>query len=227
MDFCAIMTVWNFAARIEFVADRALSLFDRLIVLDNDSTDGSGDILKRLARKGRVEYYHSGPKTGRTAGKDANFLLEKASAHAPMWVVKLDHDEYYEDALSDELERILSLPERFGWVRSYRATLWRGGASYRVDGRYRWLCEHTMFRWRDGLSYPEDAVHHLERVPAALGSMKSYRTGARLVHVSQVDEARVRLQVERLKEFDRDWSESLLVRRVKVRPFEEKLRTRG
>jgi glycosyltransferase involved in cell wall biosynthesis len=222
MDFCVIMTVWNFARRIEFVVDRALSLFDHLIVLDNGSTDGSAAILRGLAGKGRVELYSPGRKTERSAGKDGNFLLRKVAPHNPRWVVKLDHDEYFEDALRDELDRIRTLAPRYGWVKSYRATLWRGGGSYRKDGRYRWMRESTMFRWREGLAYPEDAVHHMERVPAELRRLRGYLTKARLVHLSQVDEDRVRLQIERLKECDRDWSESLLPRTVRLRPFREK-----
>ena len=223
MDFCVIMTVWNFNKRIEFVIRRAKSLFDHIIVLDTGSTDGSVETLKKLEKEELIEFYRYVKERG--AGRDANFLLEKANIYKPKWIVKLDHDEYYEDALYDELDKIRNLPEKYGWVMSKRVTLWRDTGMYRVDGRYRWFNEKTMFRWKEGLSFPPDAVHHMERVPQEiLKKNKRYKTKARLVHLSQVDEERVKLQVQRLKEFNGDWSDDLLKGKVKLKKFTEKIR---
>lgn len=223
VDFCVIMTVWNFNHMIEFVINRALSFFDHIIVLDTGSTDGSVKTLKRLQENGLIEFYHYLKERG--AGRDANFLLEKANVHKPKWIVKLDHDEYYEDCLWDELDTIKNLPPRYGWVSSRRITLWRNTGMYRIDGRYRWLRENTMFRWKEGLTYPQDAIHHMERIPIELQKhSRCYRTKARLIHLSQVDENRVKLQIERLKEFDRDWSNNLMPENVKLKPFKERIR---
>ena len=223
MDFCAIFTAWNFNRRIEFVIKRAKTLFDHIIVLDTGSTDGSVETLKELEREGLIEFYHYVKDRG--AGRDANFLLEKANVYQPKWIVKLDHDEYYEDALYDELNKIKNLPEKYGWIMSKRITLWRDTGKYRVDRRYRWFVEKTMFRWRDGLSFPQDAIHHMERVPLdILQKCKGYKTKARLIHLSQLDEDRVKLQVNRLKEFDGDWSKDLLKEKVKLRNIHEKTR---
>ena len=222
VDFCVIMTVWNFNHMIEFVINRALSLFDHIIVLDTGSTDGSVQTLKRLQGKGLIEFYHYVKERG--AGRDANFLLEKANVYKPKWIVKLDHDEYYEDCLYDELDTIKKLPPKYGWVSSRRITLWRNKGMYRIDGKYRWFRENTMFRWREGLKYPQNAIHHMERIPQELRKLKNYKTKARLIHLSQTDEERVKLQIERLKEFDRDWSGNLMPEKVKLKPFREQLR---
>ena len=224
MDFCVIMTVWNFREHLELVISRALSLFDHIIVLDNGSTDGSTELLGNMARENRIELYTEPGKRDRTTGKDSNFLLRKAGVHRPRWIVKLDHDEYYEDRLFDDLVRIRGLGPEYGWVESPRLTLWRGFDLYRVDSRYRWFREHTMFRWREGLAYPEDAVHHMERIPGPLRAMKRYKTRARLIHLSQVDKERVKKQIERLKTFDRDWTSTLDPEKPKVRPYRERMR---
>jgi len=223
LNFCVIISVWNFNKRIEFVIRKAKSFFDHIIVLDTDSTDGSVEILRDLEKKGLVEFYHY--KKDRGAGRDANFLLDKANVYKPKWIVKLDHDEYYEDALYDELDEIKNLTEKYGWIMSKRITLWRDTGKYRVDGRYRWFVEKIMFRWRDRLSFPQDAIHHMERVPETiLKGSKGYKTKARLIHLSQIYEERAKLQVDRLKEFNGDWSNDLLKEKVKLRNFHEKTR---
>jgi len=222
MDFCVIMTVWNFNHMIEFVIKRAKSLFDHVIVLDTGSTDGSVETLRRLQKEGLIEFYNYVKNRG--AGRDGNFLLEKAGVYRPMWIVKLDHDEYYEDCLYDELEVIKKLPSSYGWVTSRRITLWRDTGKYRVDGKYRWFKENTMFRWREELRYPDEAIHHMERIPEAMQNLKKYKTKAKLVHLSQADEKRVKLQIERLKEFDRNWSDNLMTKNIKLKPFKERFR---
>jgi glycosyltransferase involved in cell wall biosynthesis len=216
------MTVWNFAKYIDFVVRRAGEMFDHVIVLDTGSSDGSVEILKKLEKEGIIEFYYYNKERG--AGRDANFLLKKADQYRPKWIVKLDHDEYYEDALHDELDIIRNLPSRYGWVSSPRVTLWRDTSKFRIDGRYRWFRENTMFRWREGLQYPENAVHHMERIPMSLKSFRHYRTKARLVHLSQVDEERIRLQIERLKKFDRDWTGDFYPEKLRLKPFAERMR---
>ncbi|MFW6138071.1 MAG: glycosyltransferase [Spirochaetota bacterium] len=222
MDFCVIMTVWNFNKHISFVVNRAWEMFDHVIVLDTGSTDGSIETLKGLEKEGKIEFYHYNKQRG--AGRDANFLLEKAGRYRPRWIVKLDHDEYYEDALHDELDTIKNLPQKYGWVSSYRVTLWRNTGKYRINGKYRWFRENTMFRWKQGLRYPQDAVHHMERIPDLQRKYRVYKTKARLVHLSQQDEERVKLQVERLKEFDRDWSHRFYPKKLKLKTFKERMR---
>ncbi|MGQ9616461.1 MAG: glycosyltransferase [Spirochaetota bacterium] len=222
MDFCVIMTVWNFAKYIDFVVRRAREMFDHAIVLDTGSSDGSVEILKKLEKEGIIEFYCY--KKERCAGRDSNFLLRKADQYKPNWIVKLDHDEYYEDALHDELDVIKSLPSRYWCVSTRRITLWRNTCKYRIDGRYRWFRENTMFRWREGLQYPEKALHHMERIPLPLSNLKCYRTKARLIHLSQVDEERIRLQIKRLKEFDKDWTRNYYPEKLKLRPFTERMR---
>jgi len=222
VDFCVIMTVWNFNKKIDFVIEKAKSLFDHIIVLDTGSTDGSVETLKELQGKCIIEFYHY--NKDRRAGRDSNFLLRKADVHRPKWIVKLDHDEYYEDSLFDELDKIRNLPQSYGWVTSRRVTLWKETGKYRLDGRYRWFREKAMFRWKEGLEYPESAIHHMERVPEPLQKLKSYRTKARLVHLSQVDEERMKFQIERLKEFDRDWSSHFDPEKVKLKSFRERIR---
>ena len=217
-----IMTVWNFNTRIAFVINRVKSLFDHLIVLDTGSTDGSVETLKELEREGIIELYHYVMDRG--AGRDSNFLLRKADIHRPKWIVKLDHDEYYEDALYDELNTIRTLPLKYGWVSSPRVTLWKHTGKYRVDGRYRLFRENTMFRWREGLLYPQDAVHHMDRIPEPMSGLKRFTTRARLIHLSQVDEERMQLQIERLKEFDRDWSHRFDPAKIRLHRFREKKR---
>jgi glycosyltransferase involved in cell wall biosynthesis len=216
------MTVWNFNNKIRYVIKRALSLFDHVIVLDTGSSDGSVETLKSLEREGPIEFYRYIKERG--AGRDSNFLMEKADAHRPEWIVKLDHDEYYEDALYDELDRIRNLPGSIGFVTSRRVTLWKDTNKYRVDGRYRFFRENTMFRWHEGLRYPQSAVHHMERIPEPLQNTKHFKTKARLVHLSQSDENRMKLQIERLREFDRDWSHHFSPEKVKLRRFIERKR---
>ena len=224
MNFCALFTVWNFHRHIEQVLLRAKDLFDHVIVLDTGSTDGSIEILQRLNRLDLIELY--GYKQDRGAGRDSNFLLNKLEQYQPKWVVKLDHDEYFEDSLADELPIILSLPEEYGWIKARRVTLWRTSNSYRIDGQYGRFYEHPMFRYQPGLSYPQDAIHHMERVPDALFNQSCHTLKSRLIHLSQVDEERVLLQVQRLKEFDKDWSHDLLAADVRLRVFEENLRSK-
>ena len=65
---------------------------DRLLIDDLGSTDGSREILDRMAHRGRVEWF---PKTETIVGKHANALANLArEKYGADWVIYCDGDEF-------------------------------------------------------------------------------------------------------------------------------------
>lgn len=66
---------------------------DRIIVVDNDSTDRSRSILKRLARKYPIEW--TAEKGTLDQGEVVTAMLHEARSKGADWVIPLDTDEFW------------------------------------------------------------------------------------------------------------------------------------
>lgn len=66
---------------------------DRIIVVDNDSTDGSRRILKQLARKFPIEW--TAEKGTLDQGEVVTAMLHEARSKGADWVIPLDTDEFW------------------------------------------------------------------------------------------------------------------------------------
>ena len=66
---------------------------DRLLIVDNGSTDGTDRILRQLARDGRVDW--SRDEGAWRAGEMLTTLARRAAAEGADWVIPFDADEFW------------------------------------------------------------------------------------------------------------------------------------
>ena len=63
-DVLVVLPTYNEAENLESIAEAILSRGPRLLIVDDDSPDGTGDIADRLARHPRVDVLHRPAKSG-------------------------------------------------------------------------------------------------------------------------------------------------------------------
>ena len=111
MRLIAVARVRNEADIVEAFVRHHASLVDWLILLDNNSTDATADILESLKREGAPISLYRADTTIATQAAHGTFLMRQAAALAADWVLCLDCDEFVD-------ARRASLP-----LRSYLAAV--------------------------------------------------------------------------------------------------------
>jgi len=206
------MLSWESGDIIERVVRGALGWADDVFVLDTGSTDGSRDVLRRLAAgEARLRFFEAETDAATfNHGRCINLLLEQLDAlgEPPYWLAKLDCDEMFEPGFVEySLPAIRELPRCYTEVSFRRPDLWYSEDQIFLGGPNRAFRERAFQRWRAGLRYPE-TQHHLVRTlrqPAITFHSRAY-----LLHYELRSRERSRLQYERLREIDTEWSHLLL-----------------
>jgi hypothetical protein len=208
----AVMLSWESADIIERVVASTREWADRVFVLDTGSTDGSDQILLRIAARDPavdVSVMETDAETF-NHGRCVNVLLDRLddSGFEPYWLAKIDCDEMFEPGFVEHsLPIIRNLPTAYTEVSFLRPTLFYS-ENMLVKGVYHDdFRERAFQRWRSGLRYPATR-HHLHR--SLTHPSVTFASRALLLHYSLRSRARSQLQYERLKVIDREWPHLLM-----------------
>lgn len=162
-----------------------LPICDKVLVLDDSSTDGTRDILREFGS--RVVMVES-PFTGVNEGRDKRFILAQLCAANPEWTLWIDGDEVLENLAPVLLRH--ELQDQQAAAFAFRICyFWDSTERFRVDGVYANFHRFSMFRVRGQnptrLHFPttgsEADLHCGGNAPAGLiGS--HYFSGVRVKH---------------------------------------------
>ena len=125
MKLSVLMPVYNEAATIEEVVQRVrdVPIDKEIVIVDDASTDGTGDILDRLARDAEVRVFHQEPNQG----KGAAVRRAIAEARGDVLIIQ-DADLEYDPA---DYPRVLA-PILEGKADVVFGSRFVGGESHRV-----------------------------------------------------------------------------------------------
>lgn len=146
----AMMRVKNEEEWLEESIIHLLPLADRIIVLDDGSTDGTAAICQRYSEE--VEYhYQNEPVTDEA--RDKNRLLEWTVRHDPDWILALDGDEVLEELAPSTIIREIHLLDpaepQFTVLLFHFLYFWNDPGTYRAEpGIYSNFWQPRLFTLR-------------------------------------------------------------------------------
>lgn len=195
MRIVGMARVKNEARWIARVVRAALNVCDGVVVLDDNSTDGTGDVCADVCRE-RVAVLNS-PFTGLDEVRDKNYLLHWVSQMRPEYVFHFDGDEELSpDGTCGILDAIESQPEADAWYMRI-LYLWDSPDQVRVDGVYGRFTRPSLFKFVPGRKFGATAYggnFHCGNVPGPIQHLGP--CGARLLHYGYMERA------DRLRKFD-------------------------
>jgi glycosyltransferase involved in cell wall biosynthesis len=205
----AVMLSWESADILERVVRSTLEWADDLFVLDTGSTDGSQEILDRLAhaeKRLHASFVSTSAETF-NHGRCINQLLAEVDEQRlpPYWLAKIDCDEMFETGFVELCLPVLrALPGVYTQVSFLRPDLWYSETRYTAGPTYR---EAAFQRWAPRTRYPE-TPHHLHRTLTR--PPVTFYSRARLLHYGARTAERSKLQYDRLLLIDREWPHYLV-----------------
>lgn len=155
-ELVAMMPVHNEAGRyLELVLRHLVKFVDRIVVLDDCSTDSSGEICRSFDRV----IYHR--EKERLFERDESLLRTRLWRHTavlrPKWILAVDADEMFEERAEVEFSSLLRQSD-FTAVDFRLFDFWNE-FQYRADGGWNpWIKHHRMLirynpalsdRWRE------------------------------------------------------------------------------
>jgi glycosyltransferase involved in cell wall biosynthesis len=192
------MRIKNESRHLREVLERALTVCNRILVLDDHSTDNTAEICGSFGE--RVCVFPS-PFDGFDEARDKNFLLQKVVAEDPEWVLWIDGDEVLERSAADMLrphlqdQRIVTYSVRIAFV-------WDNPDHVRIDGIWGNFTRPSLFRVRgqlkESLGFPKTRFFgnlHCGNVPAGLQG-ESRLLDLRLKHYGYMDPSQRRAKYE-------------------------------
>jgi len=180
-----MMRLRNEARWIERVLESIRGVCSEVHVLDDHSTDGTGDLCR-----GAGAIVHNTPfAVGLNETRDKNFLLDQVRKSAPEWVLHIDGDE---ELAADGPARIAELVRDPAAVCYHFRVLylWDSPEQYRRDGVYGRFRRESLFRLtRDRFSStPNGGNFHCGNSPREL-RRRSIISDVRLLHYGYMDAA--------------------------------------
>ena len=151
LSFTGVLRIKNEAAHIAEVIDSILPLCDRILVLDDNSTDETPEICARYAPK--LELIRS-PFEGLDEVRDKAFLLDRLKQDAPDWALWIDGDEVLERGGPAQI-RAAAVDPQVAALSLKIAYVWDRHDQVRVDGIYGTFRRPSAFRVR---GQPLDAL---------------------------------------------------------------------
>lgn len=152
-----MLRVKNQILTIKECLNRLVELVDEIVIVDNDSTDGTLDVYKKYPQIVAVK------KTkGFDEGRDKILAHTLAKSRKPDWILWIDADEVFEEALTRKVLDNYMADESLGsvWFRLYH--FWGSKTHYRVDGPWlSYTAAPQRMMWREtGKQYFRDMKFH-------------------------------------------------------------------
>ena len=104
---------------------------DFVVATDNNSTDGTTEILERYERDGVLELIRE-PSTNFRQGEWVTRMARRAAERGADWVINADADEFWWPRAGDLKEALARLPGRYGVVHG----VWRPFVPRTDDGEF-------------------------------------------------------------------------------------------
>ena len=179
-----MLRVKNESRWIGDVLHSALVICDRVYVLDDHSTDGTGEICRSFGDCLRV---YSSPFSGLDEARDKNWLLDAIRlAGETDWILAIDGDEVLGNHEALAASIVSGAAESYALRVLY---LWDRPDQVRADGVYSRFWRPSLFRSRAGVNFmstPNGGNFHCGNVPQDLAK-GSQRSNAFLLHFGYMD----------------------------------------
>jgi glycosyltransferase involved in cell wall biosynthesis len=105
---------------------------DQIVILDDGSTDHTPDICRGFPK---VTHLIRWEKSFFQEGLDRNVVLALAKDTEPDWILFLDIDEVFEEALAGQIQALMQIQDCGIW--GFRMLhFWKSRTHFRVDGRW-------------------------------------------------------------------------------------------
>jgi glycosyltransferase involved in cell wall biosynthesis len=162
---CGMLRIRNEARWIERVLKSIIPLCERVVILDDHSTDNTTEICRSFPE---VSLFPS-PFKGLDEVRDKNYLLHKVADVRPQWVLHIDGDEELEPNGQEIIRRTVEAAEH-QFYRLPVIYLWDSPDQMRVDGVYGNYKRASLFRPVNGSRFesPGKAGFHCGNVPAPI-----------------------------------------------------------
>ena len=179
-----MLRVKNESRWIADVLRSALVVCDRVYVLDDHSTDGTGEICRGFGDRLRV---YSSPFSGLDEARDKNWLLDAIRlAGEAHWILAIDGDEMLSNPEAVRASIASEASESYALRVLY---LWNRPDQVRADGVYSRFWRPSLFRARAGVNFRSTANggnFHCGNVPQDLAK-SAQRSDAYLLHFGYMD----------------------------------------
>lgn len=142
--FVAMLRIKNESRWIEEVIRSTFQLCDKVFVLDDHSSDGTKDMIRRI--DDRVVVFNS-PFEGLNEARDKNWLYDEIIRYCkPEWILCIDGDEVLEGSAGEAIRRgIAEHPEVDAWALKIEF-LWNARNQVRTDRIYGDFWRPSLFR---------------------------------------------------------------------------------
>jgi len=180
----AMLRVKNESRWIERVIRSVQPVCERIVVMDDASTDGTAEICSSLG----AEVLRS-PFAGLDETRDKNWLLARVIRHSPEWILCIDGDEELEQGGADKV-RAVARDRGIGACSLRVAYLWDSPDQVRTDGVYGRFARPSMFRAVTDARFRSTGNggnFHCGNVPYGIGP--TLRSEIRLLHYGYMERA--------------------------------------
>lgn len=155
-----------------------------LCILDDGSTDGTLELLQKLA-KGSISIFLQVQKhVDGQAGQNCRVLYEMALALGADWIFAPDADEFLDAEDVSEFSRLVNLPEGFDDIQAWTFPcfyLWNSEQTYRADGDYGHCHAIRLFR-ADASLRPTARNSHTQLCSDELDRSRIHTAPIRMIH---------------------------------------------
>ena len=185
MKLVAMLRVKNEMPVITECLDTLSLLVDEIVIADNGSTDGTLAAYSRYPKIAALLHTH-----GYQEGRDKNLLLEAARKRNPDWILSIDGDEVFEQALTRKrIEQYMR--SRYRRISFRMCNFWLDHEKYRIDGPYfAYTLQPQRSMWRnDGTGYISTKQFHVGDIRGISG--KTYVSPYRIKHYGYADKEKI------------------------------------